>query len=210
MNSDAAVLAGRNLELWRGDKRLFRDLSFAAGTGELVHVTGPNGAGKTSLLRVICGLTLPDEGTVSWRGHAVTRRRIEYHDELTYVGHRDALKGDLTAAENLRSAVALHDAAAGKRVGAVLNEVGLDTLADLPARYLSAGQKRRLSIVRAMLMPATVWIMDEPFANLDADGRDWAAALVTAHLDEGGIAVVTSHYELEVSAARRHELVLGG
>ncbi len=207
--TDSACLEGRGLELWRGDKRLFRDLDFAAKPGELLHITGPNGAGKTSLLRVVCGLTLPDEGTVSWRGQRVTRSRIEYHAELAYVGHRDALKGDLTASENLKSAVALHDAAAGKRVTATLNEVGLAALADLPARYLSAGQKRRLSIVRAMLMPAVLWIMDEPFANLDAAGRDWASGLISDHLGQGGIAVVTSHYDIDVTADRRYELVLG-
>lgn len=210
MSAQAAVLEGRGLELWRGDKRLFRDLAFAAGAGDLVHVTGPNGAGKTSLLRVICGLTLPDEGTVAWRGHAVTRRRIEYHAELAYVGHRDALKGDLTAAENLRAAVALHDASASKRIAATLDETGLASLTDLPARYLSAGQKRRLSIVRAMLMPAALWIMDEPFANLDMDGRSWTAGLISRHLEGGGIAVVTSHYDIEVTARHRHELALAG
>lgn len=196
------MLDASDLTLWRGDRRLFHRLDLCAAAGELVHVAGANGAGKTSLMRVLCGLTFPDEGNVEWRGHPIAGRRPEFHAEMAYVGHRDSLKGDLTASENLVVAVALHAGDGRGRVAQVLRDAGLNNLADLPARSLSAGQRRRLSLLRAVLLPALLWLLDEPLANLDAQGRDWVTDLIRAHCEAGGIAVITSHQPLDIPGAR--------
>jgi heme exporter protein A len=192
-------LEARDLELWRGDRRLFANLSFVVRPGELLHVLGPNGAGKTSLLRVLCGSSPPEQGSVRWNGVPIGQQRLAYHAALAYLGHRDGLKSELSALENVRFALALRERAPPEpAVTATLAELGLAAAAGLPARALSAGQRRRVAIARCLLSGAPLWILDEPFSNLDAEGRAWGASRLAAHAARGGTVVVTSHHPLQL------------
>ena len=193
-----ALLRGRGLAVVRGDRSLFAALDFALGPGELLRVEGPNGSGKTSLLRAVAGLIQPDDGELLWRGEPVRRQRQAYHAELAWMGHRPGFKGDLTPLENLRFETGLR----GSRgdTGAVLERLGLDRLCRLPFRLLSAGQQRRFALARMVLSGATLWLLDEPFTNLDAQGREQVQELVGEHLAAGGLALAASHQELAVEA----------
>jgi heme exporter protein A len=206
------VLEATDLELWRGDRCLFTGLSVRAESGSAVHITGRNGIGKSSLLRVLAGLTRPETGHVSWRGQPISRNTVQYRAELAYLGHRDGLKNDLSPIENLQFSCALNphsERPAGPDVRTCLQELGLAGVGDLPVRVLSAGQRRRVAIGRALLSSASLWILDEPFSNLDVAGREWGHGCLGQHLAHGGIALVTSHHPLVVPGHRIAELALG-
>ncbi len=201
-----ALLTGRDLAVIRGERALFTGLGFALAAGELLAIEGPNGSGKTSLLRAIAGLIEPDDGDVRWRGDSVRRQRQAYHAELAWMGHRPGFKGDLTPVENLRFESGLR-AAPPAATDAVFERLGLARLRRVPFRLLSAGQQRRLALARLALSGATLWLLDEPFTNLDAAGRDQVQALIGEHLAGGGLAIAASHQELIVDApSRRIEL----
>jgi heme exporter protein A len=193
------LLQGRGLGLVRGERRLFGDLDLAVGSGELLRIEGPNGSGKTSLLRVIAGLIEPDDGELLWRGEPTRDHRQAYHAELAWMGHRTGFKGDLTPMENLRFEAGL---SAGWKPAAdpVLERLGLAALRRIPFRLLSAGQQRRLALARLALSGATLWLLDEPFTNLDAAGREQVQALLGQHLAAGGLAIAASHQELAIDA----------
>ncbi|HEX2140227.1 MAG TPA: cytochrome c biogenesis heme-transporting ATPase CcmA [Woeseiaceae bacterium] len=193
------LLEGRGLGLVRGDRWLFGGVDIALGTGELLRVEGPNGSGKTSLLRAVAGLIEPDDGEVLWRGQPIRRHRQAYHAELAWMGHRPGFKGDLTPVENLRFEAGLR---AGWKPAAddILQRLGLTPLRRIPYRLLSAGQQRRLALARLVLSGATLWILDEPFTNLDAPGREQVQSLLDEHLAGGGVALAASHQELAIDA----------
>jgi len=192
-----------DLELWRGDRCLFRGLEFSVGANELLHVTGPNGCGKTSLLRVLAGMSLAERGRVSWNGRSIDKHRGEFHDVLFYVGHREGLKGHLTAAENLSFDVGMRRELEPATLAAALERLHVAGCAELPVRVLSAGQRRRVALARAVAAGATLWILDEPFTNLDVAGRNLISHLLDDHLEAGGIAVVAAHHELPIRQGRR-------
>lgn len=203
------MLRGEALELWRGERLLFARLDFSVEAGSVLHVTGENGVGKSSLLRVIAGFTRPETGTVYWRDTPVGSIAWRYHSALAYLGHRDGLKGDLSARDNLAFAGALRPERVDRaRIDQALAAVGLADRADLPLRQLSAGQRRRVAIARALLAKAELWILDEPFSNLDVAGRAWGHGQLSAHLQSGGLAIVTSHHPLEVPGHTAQELSL--
>ncbi|MGH8496900.1 MAG: cytochrome c biogenesis heme-transporting ATPase CcmA [Gammaproteobacteria bacterium] len=187
------VLTAEQLQLWRGDRCLFEHLDVRASPGGMVHVRGPNGAGKTSLMRVLCGLLPADEGQVRWRGRPIDRVRGTYHSELAYLGHRDGLKHDLTAVENLRFGCGLKRRTNERTLRAALERAGVEAAADLPVRFLSAGQRRRVAMARVTAIGALLWLLDEPFTNLDADGTAFVARAARAHLQAGGLLVMASH-----------------
>lgn len=197
-DSERAELRGRGLTLVRGDRALFCDLDFRVAAGELLLIEGANGSGKTSLLRVIAGLLLPEEGSVLWRDAKATRNRQAYHDELVWMGHRPGFKADLTIAENLRVEAGLRRTR-GAATTTVLERLGLESVAGLPFRVLSAGQQRRVALARMLLAGATLWLMDEPFTNLDAAGQTLVIELLQAHLNGGGVGVVATHHPLAVA-----------
>ena len=187
MSIESAVpaLDCEQLTLWRGDRCLFQELSLQIGAGAAALVRGPNGSGKTSLLRVICGLSLPEQGAVSWMGRPIQHQRQAYVEELAYSGHADGLNAELTPLENLAFFCALRgtDTANG---AAKLTGLGLDACADLPVRVLSAGQQRRTGLARVLAAKACLWVLDEPFTHLDGEGRRYLTDQLASHLGSGG------------------------
>ncbi len=161
-------------------------------------MVGPNGIGKTSLLRVLCGLSPPEDGEITWNGASLDEDRLGFHDALSFLGHRDGLKGDLTALENVCFAIALRRKVAAPEVQDFLVGLGLSHAVDLPVRSLSAGQRRRVALARTALSHTPLWILDEPFSNLDVDGRQWGHQLLDQHLAKDGLAIVTSHHPLQI------------
>ena len=186
----------------RGGRRIFRDIHFAAATGQVLTLEGPNGAGKSSALRILAGLLAPASGEVRMQmsaGYAVTDP--EERGRLTgWIGHYDGIKAQLSVIENARFFAALYGARID--VAGVLDHVGLKRLAELPAQYLSAGQRRRLGLARLILSNRPLWLLDEPLSSLDAAGRRLAAQLIGEHCDDGGIAIVATHETLGVDASR--------
>jgi len=202
------TITAENLHLWRGEAHVLRGVSFSAGAGECLQVTGANGSGKTTLLRALCGLSPLEEGRVRWRGADIAADLPAYHGELAYLGHDNGLKGDLTAAENLRYAVGLRRRVSRDEISAALARAGVDAARGLPLRRLSAGQRRRVALARLPLMGAALWLLDEPGSNLDAAGQSLLAQLLGDHTSAGGVAVVATHQALELpsSAQRRVSL----
>ena len=194
--------------MWRGGRHVLRGLSFAAGARDLLQVAGPNGAGKTTLLRVIAGLLLPEQGIVQWQGRPIARDRDAYSASMSYLGHSDALKPDFSPRENLAYEAGLRRVLASAEIARALTRVGLGDVGDPPARALSAGQRRRLALARVMLAGAALWILDEPFTNLDADGIATVAGIVAEHLDGGGTVIFAGHQAPAIPrhGARRMEL----
>ena len=196
------MLEARHLECTRGERRLFTDLSFKLGRGQLLRVAGANGSGKTSLLRIMCGLLAPSAGELRWRGKSIRSEREEYSRNLVFIGHLNALKDDLTALENLQVAAALAGMSAeAKRMLAALERFGVDHCAELPAKVLSQGQRRRVALARLELSAAVpLWILDEPFSALDVAAVMELEGLLAAHLASGGMVVLTTHQEVQVVA----------
>ena len=196
-------LEGRGLAASRGSTRLFSQVGFRAAAGEWLALVGPNGSGKTTLLRCIAGLTRLDAGEVLLDGERVSAASERYRECLVYAGHLPGIKDDLTAEENLRAALALrgvaHDSA---RERAALDEVGLGKRRELPARRLSAGQRRRIGLARLMLDPAQLWLLDEPATALDDEGRAMFERTLFQHLARGGLALMATHHELQPAPAR--------
>ena len=197
------AIEARGLSCARGDVRLFRGVSFAAVAGEWVALRGPNGSGKTTLLRCLAGLTRAEEGDVVWDGKPVRASDSSLREEAIYAGHAPGVKDDLSAAENLRDALALRGVACGESaMDEALGQVGLAARRRLPARRLSAGQRRRIGLARLWLDPAPLWLLDEPLTALDASGEALFTTMLERHLGRGGVAVIATHHALRPAPAR--------
>ena len=191
--------SGSGLTLFRGDRCLFRDVGFALESGELLVLEGANGSGKTSLMKAIVGMLELEAGVLEWNGEPVTEQRQVFHGSLVWLAHRVGLKADLTLVENLRFESALRPQA-GDDMEPVLERLGLTRLKPLPLRSLSAGQQRRVALARILLADVPLWLMDEPFTNLDRAGRGLVLRLVNEHLEEGGMCVMAAHQDIEIDA----------
>jgi heme exporter protein A len=195
-------LSAVNLACHRGGRDVFAGLNFAVGAGEILAVTGRNGAGKSSLLRTIVGLVRVAHGSLSLEGGDP---ELTLAEQAHYLGHQDALKPSLSVGENLGFWAGFlgHKAA---DTGAALAAVGLDPLADLPAAYLSAGQRRRLSIARLLAVKRPIWLLDEPMSTLDAAAQERLAGLMRSHLADGGLILAATHGPLGITATRELRL----
>ena len=203
------MLEAVNLGCVRGSRRLFGGLNFSLDSSDFVEVRGPNGSGKTSLLRIVCGLASPAEGELRWRGKNIRTLREEYFAEVAYLGHQNGVKDELTAVENLRMAAGVSGQALTTSAARdLLNKIGLESQSDLPARALSAGQRRRLALGRFLASTSTLWVLDEILTSLDDAGRRLSQQLISDHLASGGIAMVATHYDLNIksSAVKRIQL----
>ena len=207
MNTAVDGLGIENVHVWRGDRHVLKGVSLTLRPRQLLHIRGPNGTGKTTLLRVVCGLLRPEVGLVWWLGNSIASVRGEYQAALAYASHEPALKADLTALENLRFAVGLKRRVTADDLRASLGRTGVAACADLPARVLSAGQRRRVAMARVLAMSASLWLLDEPFTNLDAAGTELVSGLLHEHVLRGGLALVVAHHDLKLDCdVRRLEL----
>lgn len=193
VDSRAARLDIRDLHLWRGERHLLRGVSFTLAAGELLQVVGPNGVGKTSLLRCVAGLMPVESGEIEWGGEPLQRCQDTYHRELAYLAHVNSLKADLTAFENLHFGLNVRREATSGELRDVLQRLQIAECADLPARALSAGQKRRVAIARIVLTQAKLWILDEPITNLDVAGIALFEQCMANHLRDGGMILTAAH-----------------
>lgn len=190
----------------RNDEIVFAPLDLQVERGEALLVEGRNGAGKTTLLRVLAGLLPLQSGEIQIEGQRLDRQTAA--GRVALLGHLPGHKGELSAEENLRFAAAVFGCRPGAHPSSVLDEVGLAGFEDQPARALSAGQKKRLALARLRLIPAPLWLLDEPFANLDLDGINLVNRLIERHLGQGGGALVTSHGAYATGAYRTRVLSL--
>lgn len=206
-----AIFAGEGLDCRRGERPVFAGLDFTIRPHRALLLTGPNGSGKSSLLRLMAGLLPPVGGRLLWAGRPVDDDPDAHRERVAYLGHRDAVKAGFSVHENLTGwAALLGGATSPAGAMAALERFGLDTLADLPARYLSAGQRRRLALARLLLAPRPLWLLDEPHAGLDSGATAMLERVIADHLAAGGLAAIASHGGLALAEAPVLDLAAAG
>jgi heme exporter protein A len=207
------ALKANGLHLWRGERHVLRGISFELQAGQCLQVQGANGAGKTTLLRALCGLLPLEEGSVDWCGRPVQSDWLAFRGALAWASHQGGLKGDLTPVENLCCLARM----AGAHIPGELRPAARDCLqraglpaacAQQPVRQLSAGQQRRVTLARVLLMRRALWLLDEPTSNLDTDGQALVSELLRTHLCAGGLAVVATHQPLQLATGQWQALEL--
>jgi heme exporter protein A len=207
------LFEGRDLACVRGERHVFAGLGFAVPQGGALILHGPNGSGKSSLLRLMAGLLKPAQGSLAWDDRPVSDDPEGYRVRLQYLGHLDAVKPVLSAAENLTFWASAHGGGQGGGqcgvqggVAAALERIGLTGLAEVPARVLSAGQRRRLALARLFLAPADLWLLDEPTVGLDEDSIGRLQTGLADHRRDGGRVVVATHTAIDLPGAERLDL----
>ncbi len=205
----AIILEVNDLACERGDHRLFTGLSFTLSAGELMQVQGANGSGKTTLLRTLCGFVQPARGTVHWCGQDIGEWDDNFHAQMCYLGHLNAIKDELSALENLQMSAGLAGyTVSEQQAGAVLRRMGLQRREHLPVRVLSQGQRRRVALARLLIGDAHLWILDEPLTALDVGAVGLMQELIGEHLSNGGMAIFTTHQPLQVAGVQTRQLTL--
>lgn len=199
------MFEGRDLACVRGGRLVFAHLSFALERGQALVVSGPNGSGKSTLLRLLAGLLPARHGELRFDGAAVAEDPEAFHRQLHYLGHLDAAKPALSVGENLAFWIDLRGGDTSRLVPA-LDAFGIADLRDLPARVLSAGQRRRLGLARLVAVPAPLWLLDEPTIALDRESVATLHDATAAHLADGGMAVVATNVPMAIEGAGRLEL----
>ncbi len=194
-----AKLSADNLTLIRGERCLFEGLEFALESGAMLLLEGRNGCGKTSLMRAIAGMLSLETGEVLWNDVPVLKQRQVFHGALVWLAHRTGLKGDLNMIENLHFEQSLRPQAR-RDPEEVYLRLNIERLKRLPLRSLSAGQQRRVALARMLLADVPLWLMDEPFTNLDREGRKLVMELVEEHLGRGGLCVMAAHQDVDIDA----------
>ncbi|MES2013587.1 MAG: cytochrome c biogenesis heme-transporting ATPase CcmA [Pseudomonadota bacterium] len=195
------MLLAQGLACLRGDRLLFKNVGFELNAGGLLYVLGENGSGKSSLLRLLCGLLMPEMGEVLWYGKSIKKDSEAYLSDLLYLGHLNGLKDDLTALENLQvNAQLAGDLVAEQKILLALKSIGILRCANLPVRVLSQGQKRRVALAQLWLTERKLWILDEPFAALDTASIEVLADRLNQHLANGGMTIITTHQDVSIHA----------
>ena len=202
LNDDAMLntLCLQSVSCVRGGKTLFSNLDLKIKPGTILRISGDNGSGKSSLLRILCGLLVPQSGEVIWGGQAINKDRDQFHSELIYLGHIPALKSDFTAVENLISLALLGgQVITAKEALQALTAAGLTDQAHRVVRTLSQGQKQRIALARLRLpQPKPLWILDEPFNALDQKSNHLLQSLLVEHVKHDGIVALSSHQTLSM------------
>jgi heme exporter protein A len=208
------MLSVNNLGCIRGERVLFKDLSFQLDSGRLLYIQGENGSGKTTLLRTLCGLSLPATGDILWNNQAIKSLAEDYYGQVLYIGHLASIKDDLTAIENIQFSLSLSGFTANKSqaIGA-LGTLGVGRCADLPTRVLSQGQKRRIALAQLWLQDTPqhtpLWILDEPFTALDINMINILTEHIEKYVNNGGMVVFTSHQLPSFNVSLIQDLQLG-
>lgn len=198
------MLEIQSLECVRDDRLLFSELSFSVADAEVLQIEGPNGSGKTSLLRIICGLRLPEAGQVKWQGESIASNREDYYANMVYIGHLPCIKADLTVLENVRSLLDTRSLALSNTIiEAALAKVGLVSYEDVLGKALSSGQRRRILLAFVELAQAKLWILDEPLTALDVQGVTLMESMILEHRQAGGSVVFTTHHGLQLDCDMR-------
>lgn len=204
------MLEAKQLCCIRDERTLFDGLSFTIQPGELVQVEGPNGAGKTSLLRIIAGLAMVEQGDILWRGVSIHRCREEFNYSLFYLGHYPGIKTTLTPLENLSFFQQVIGKKNNDAIWLALAKVGLLGDEEVPVAQLSAGQQRRVALARLCLSQAPLWILDEPLTAIDKQGVELLIELFSQHVYHGGMVLFTTHQEIENAGQEIKKIKLAG
>ncbi|HAS63359.1 MAG TPA: heme ABC transporter ATP-binding protein CcmA [Vibrio sp.] len=206
------MLEVKQLTAIRDERILFESLSFAIGSGELVQIEGRNGTGKTTLLRIVAGLGERDDGEIFWNEENIESNRDSYHQDLLFLGHQTGVKRELTAYENLRFYISVHNnqSVDKETIYQALVKVGLAGREDVPVAQLSAGQQRRVALARLWLSDHKLWILDEPLTAIDKQGVKVLEALFLNHAEQGGIVVLTTHQDMFADNPKLRKIKLGG
>ncbi|MCK8094958.1 cytochrome c biogenesis heme-transporting ATPase CcmA [Pseudoalteromonas sp. A3] len=178
------------------ERCLFADLNFSLNSGQIMQLAGPNGAGKTSLLRIVAGFSVPDEGAIFYNQQAIAKHYEEYATDLLFIGHKTGVNVQLSALENVRHWLHINGYTNEPDLYPILAKLGLVGLEDVPVRMLSAGQQRRVALVRLWLSDAKLWVLDEPFTALDKNGVAFLQQRFSEHLKSGGAILLTTHQDL--------------
>jgi len=204
------LLQAVNLQCERDKRILFRELSFSILPGTVTRVEGPNGSGKTTLLRMLAGLNDAWTGELNWCGSSIANQREVFLRNMLYLGHRPGIKPLLTPMENLRALMAGRRPVADAVLRQALQGTGLSGFEDVPCRNLSAGQQRRVALARLLIADEPLWLLDEVFTAIDADGVAALEALLQQRAAEGGAVLVTTHHDLALPGMQRLTLGAGG